>query len=56
MAKKGTDCILRRKDGRWEAQLTVGKHRKTGKYIVRGAYAGSETEAQEQFQRLRESM
>jgi integrase len=54
MAKKRTGCIRQRKDGRWEVRLTVGKHRKTGKYIVRGAYAGSEAEAQEQLQRLRE--
>ncbi|MGI5935355.1 MAG: site-specific integrase [Oscillospiraceae bacterium] len=52
--KKRTGCIRQRKDGRWETRLTMGKHRKTGKYIVRSAYAGSETEAQEQLQRLRE--
>ena len=54
MAKERTGCIRQRKDGRWEARLTMGKHQKTGRYIVRGAYAGNEAEAQEQLQRLRE--
>ena len=54
MLKKQNGGVRRRKDGRLEARLTVGKNQKTGRYIVRSAYGDNEADAQEQLRRLKE--